>query len=113
MSKSVKRHTLVPIIEANIEKGSTIHSDELRTYDKLDQQGYTHETVNHGRGEYVRNGAHVNSMEGYWSRLKLSIRGTHVHVSPKYLENYAKEFEYRFNSRKCPQMMLPELLAGF
>ena len=31
----VKRKTLQPIIEANIEKGSVIHSDELRTYANL------------------------------------------------------------------------------
>jgi transposase-like protein len=77
----VKRHTLYPMIETNIEKGSTIHSDELRSYSTLPQVGYRHETVNHGRGEYVRNGVHVNGLEGYWARLKLSIRGTHVHVS--------------------------------
>jgi transposase len=110
---NVKRVTLEPIIEANVAKGSTIHTDELRSYSRLGNNGYNHETVNHGCGEYVKGNTHVNGMEGYWSRLKLSIRGTHVHVSQKYLENYAKEFEYRFNSRKCHQMMLPEMLAGF
>jgi hypothetical protein len=37
----------------------------------------------------------VNTIEGYWSRLKNSIRGTHVHVSGKHLQKYAGEFEYR------------------
>lgn len=109
----VKRNTLYPIIEAGIEKGSIIHSDELRSYATLGSKGFMHETVNHGRGEYVRNGVHVNGLEGFWSRLKLSIRGTHIHVSPKHLSSYAAEFSYRYNRREIPQMILAELLAGF
>lgn len=52
-------------------------------------------------------------MESYWSQLKRSINGTHVSVSGKHLEKYAKEFEYRFNRRSCGQMMLSELLTTF
>ena len=43
-------------------------------------------SVNHGAGEYVDGDCHVNGMEGFWARLKLSIRGTHVHVSGRHLE---------------------------
>jgi transposase-like protein len=109
----VKRATLYPIIEASIEKGSTIHSDELRSYATLDEKGYTHETVNHGRKEYVRDGIHVNGCEGFWSLIKRSIRGTHVWVSPKHMSKYLVEFEYRYNMRKSPEVMFPRLLASF
>ena len=44
----------------------------------IEKAGYSHETVNHGAGEYVRGSCHVNAVEGFWARLKLSIRGTHV-----------------------------------
>ena len=56
--------------------------------------------------------SHVNGIEGYWARLKLSIRGTHVHVSKQHLEKYVKEFEYRYNRRKRPDLMLEELLTN-
>ena len=79
----VKKRTLHPIVAENVKPGSTIHTDELRSYWGLDRAGYKHRTVNHGAGEYVRQGSHVNGIEGFWSRLKLSIRGTHVHVSAK------------------------------
>ena len=46
--------------------------------------------------------SHVNGLEGFWARLKLAIRGTHVHVSRKHLPKYVKEFEYRYNRRKRP-----------
>ncbi len=48
-----------------------------------------------------------------WRHLKCSIEGTHISVSPKYLERYAKEFEYRFNRRMRPETMLDELLSRF
>lgn len=47
----VKRATLHPIIEANVEKNSEIQTDELHSYKGLDQKCYTHNTVNHGAGE--------------------------------------------------------------
>ena len=111
---NVRRVTLHPIIAENVEVGTEIHSDELRTYGHLGMNGYDHKSVNHGGGEYVsEEGAHVNGIEGYWSQLKRSISATHVHVSAKHLENYSKEFEYRFNSRKNPDQMFPELLGTF
>ena len=109
----VKRRTLEPIIRENVEPGSTIHTDELRSYLSLEAAGYTHESVNHGAGVYVRSESHCNSVEGFWARLKLSIRGTHVHVSGKHLQKYVKEFEYRYNRRKRPWTMSADLVARF
>ena len=108
---NVKRRTLEPIIRENVEPGSMIHTDELRSYLSLSTSGYTHESVNHGAGEYVRGDSHVNAVEGFWSRLKVSIRGTHVHVSGKHLQKYAKEFEYRWNRRRRPDAMFGDLVA--
>ena len=109
----VKRRTLEPIIRENVEPGSTVHTDELRSYLALDRAGFTHESVNHGAGEYVRDDCHVNAVEGFWSRLKNSIRGTHVHVSGKHLQKYVKEFEYRYNRRKRPKTMFADLVSNF
>lgn len=111
---NVKAKTLHPLIESNIEKGSEIQTDELRSYQGLDKKGFKHKTVNHGSGEYVaKDGSTVNSMESFWARLKLSIKGTHIHVSKKHLAKYASEFEYRFNSWNCPELMIEELLGKF
>ena len=110
---NVRKKTLQPIIKENVESGSTIHTDELKSYGGLSKAGYEHETVNHGMGEYVDGESHVNGIEGCWARLKLSIRGTHVHVSRKHLEKYAKEFEFRYNLRKTPELMFDHLLASF
>ncbi len=110
---NVRRNTLYPLIESNVEKGSTMHTDELRSYMTLDSKGYAHETVNHGSGEYVRGSVHVNGLEGFWSLVQRSIRGTHIHVSGKHMASYLGEFEYRYNMRKTPGLMLHRLLASF
>ena len=108
----VKKRTLQPIVTDNVETGSTIHTDELQSYRGLDRAGFEHRTVNHGAGEYVNGGSHVNGIEGFWARLKLSIRGTHVHVSGKHLQKYVKEFEYRYNRRKRPAAIFGDLVAS-
>jgi transposase len=108
-----KRKTLMPIIEANVKKGTTCHTDEHVSYRSLKSQGYKHKTVEHGVKEYVRGDSHVNGMENFWKHLKGSIKSTHIHVSKKHLSKYAKEFEFRFNRRGNPSVMLPSLLSTF
>ena len=109
---NVRKSTLHPIVASNVRVGSVVHTDELRSYVGLARPGFRHETVNHSAGQYVRGSSHVNSIEGFWARLKLSIRGTHVHVSGKHLQKYVKEFEYRYNRRNRPDAIFGDLVAS-
>jgi transposase-like protein len=110
---NARTNTLQPIIMENINKGSTISSDEWRAYSALKFHGYKHGTVTHNNDEYVNGIHHTNSIEGFWSQLKRSIRGTHVHVSKQHLAKYLGEFEYRYNMRSNPSLMFDRLLASF
>ena len=105
--------TLGGHISKNVEKGSTISTDEWPAYNVLRKAGYKHGRVNHGREEWVKGIHHTNSIEGYWSLIKRSIRGTHVHVRAKHLQKYLGEFEFRYNLRHSPQVMFSRLLASF
>ena len=58
----------------------------------------------------VRGENHTNSIEGYWSLLKRSIRGTHVHVSKQHMPKYLGEFDFRHNMRSMPDRMFPLLV---
>ncbi|MDH5183642.1 MAG: IS1595 family transposase [Gammaproteobacteria bacterium] len=110
---NVKWKTLLPIITQYVKKGTTISTDEMMSYRILPKLGYDHGKVDHGKKEW-RNGVHhTNSIEGYWARLKLSIHGTHVHVSRKHLDKYLVEFEYRYNMRNTPAIMFNRLLLAF
>ena len=90
-----------------------VSSDEWAPYRVLPSLGYKHDTVEHRAKEYARGDVHVNTLEGFWSMLKRSIRGTHVHVSRKHLPKYLGEFEYRWNMRHAPETMFERLLMSF
>ena len=107
------RKSLIPPIFKNVPAGTTISTDEWMPYRILSGLGYNHQTVDHGKKEYARGDTHVNTLESFWAILKRSIRGTHVHVSPKHLQKYLGEFEYRYNLRKEPHLMFDRLLASF
>jgi transposase len=110
-----KKRTLQPIIAENVLPGTEVHTDTFRGYDNLEDQGFDVKRVNKDRtGSYVGpKGETVNAIENFWRHLKCSIQGTHTSVSGKYLERYAKEFEYRFNRRMRPETMMGELLSRF
>lgn len=102
------------VILSNVLPGSTIQTDEFGGYKDIDQSGYNHVKVNHKLGEYAtKDGAGVNGIEAFWAQLKRGINGTHVHVSRKHLPKYLGEFEFRYNLRKRPDLMLPALLQAF
>ena len=106
---NVRKKTLRAVVNENIAKPSAISTDELASYNLLKGDGYVHGRVTHSAGNYVSGPFHVNSIEGFWSRLKASIRGTHVHVSGKHLPKYAAEFEFRYNHRGEPEAMFDRL----
>lgn len=110
---NARKDTILPVIERHVAKGSEVHTDRCHAYHSLTNAGYAHRTVNHSTGEHVIGDCHVNSIEGFWFHLQKAIRGTHVHVSGKHLGKYADEFSYRYNRRKTPEVMFPELLAKF
>jgi transposase-like protein len=108
------RKTLWPLICSYVLPGTTVHTDEMPSYRGISLRGYRHMSCNHRREEYVsRYGATVNCVEGYWNLLKRGIRGTHIHVSAKHLPKYLGEFEYRWNMRHVPHLMLDRLLCSF
>ena len=109
--ENVRRVTLEPHIIGHVVRGSTVSTDELKSYAKLARLGYKHGAVNHAAEEWARDGHHVNTLEGFWSLLKRSIKGTHVHVSRRHLAKYLAEFELRWNLRHDPAVMFPLLLA--
>ena len=109
----VKRATLEPHIVTNVAKDATVSTDELRSYANLSKLGYDHGAVNHSKDIWVNGKHHTNGLEGFWSLVKRSISGTHVHVSRRHLSKYLGEFEFRWNSRHEPSAMFPALMASF
>lgn len=110
---NAKVKTLLPHIEKNVDKSATVSTDDLMAYRNLPKMGYNHGVVKHSYRQWKNGIHHTNSIEGYWSLLKRSISGTHVHVSKKHLSKYLAEFEYRYNMRSTPSLMFDRLLQAF
>jgi transposase-like protein len=109
-----RRDTIQDVIQDSVEPGTEVHADMHQAYDNLDQKGYGLKRINKVQQGYVGpRGETVNAVENFWRHLKSSIQGTHISVSKKHLQTYAKEFEYRFNRRMTPSKMLSELLSRF
>jgi transposase-like protein len=80
------------------EKVDLIATEESGVYYRANKLR-PHESVNHGRGEYVRDVVHTCTIDGFWSLLKRGTIGTFHNVSRKYLPLYVAEFEWRYNNR--------------
>lgn len=94
-----KRSTVMPLITKNVAKKAMVYTDEYPVYDCIDKLGFEHETVNHGNGVYVNGNASTNTIEGFWSLVKRGISGVYHAVSPKYLQSYLNEYQFRYNHR--------------
>lgn len=105
--------TIEPIVRENVEKGSTVTTDEHGGYNDLHRLGLEHDTVAHSKGEYVRGIHHTNTIESHWGHFKRSVAGTHVTVSQKHLWKYIAEFTYRRNYRLSHWTMFNRLVAAF
>lgn len=94
-----KKHQLEASVMENVEVGSNLYTDALRSYDRMGQRGYVHGVIDHAEA-YVDGAIHTNGLENFWSLLKRAIKGTYVSVEPFHLFRYLDEQAYRFNSRK-------------
>ena len=84
----------------NVAPGTTVYSDDHRSYLGLKKHGYKHEVVHHSLGEYVRGQAHTNGVESFWALLKRGYYGVYHRMSVKHLQKYIDEFSNRTNVRQ-------------
>lgn len=93
-----RKKQLQSLVRENVESGSTVYSDALKSYDGLGGD-FTHHVIDHAEC-YVDGQIHTNGCENFWSLLKRSIKGTYVSVEPYHLFRYVDEQAFRFNNRK-------------
>lgn len=99
--EDTKGATLMPIVSQFVESGATTYTDEANIYNRLTENGYVHEFVNHRQREYVRaNDIHTNGIEGFWAHFKRVVFSTYHMVSKDYLQRYIDEQVYRWNTRE-------------
>jgi len=95
---NIQKKTLVPLVQQNVEAGSSVYTDKHHAYKYIGPQ-YRHAAVDHAV-EYVRGRVHTNGLENFWSLMKRTIKGTYISVDPFHLFRYLDEQSQRFNLRK-------------
>jgi transposase-like protein len=99
--KRVDASTLKGAIREHVHPSSTIMTDEWAAYSGIGAEfAGGHHTVNHGKGEYSREGVNTNTAESYFALLKRGIMGSFHHVSAQHLHRYCGEFSFRWDRRK-------------
>jgi transposase len=98
-------------VRNNVSKQAIIVTDSHKGYEGLDIEFFKHETVNHIMNEYRRGDWHTNTIEGFWSQLKRTVKGTHIHVSPYHLQKYADEVAFRYMHRDRQAEMFDIILS--
>jgi transposase len=109
---NVRMGSLKAAMNKHVERGSTVSTDELFSYDLLKFDGYEHGQVTHSAKEWKRGEHHTNSVESFWKLFKYSVRSTHIHISGKYMQRYLDEFTFRSNHRAMSNAMFDLLIAS-
>lgn len=101
--------TIQDVIVQNVEVGSTLHTDEHGAYRDMGGLFFSHESVNHSQGEFVRDGVTTNSIESVFAVLKRGLIGVYHHASAKHLGRYVDEFAFRLNEGNVARHTLQRL----
>lgn len=103
--RNVQTKTIRPIVEQMVHQGARVYTDNYCIYHFLSREGYQHQAVNHGRGEYALDldgddkcEVHCNTVECTWSWMRQMLR-TYRGVSKVYLPLYVAQFEFLYNRR--------------
>ena len=98
--ESTNKTALQGAIRQFVKKGSTVYTDEHRSYQGLGEH-YIHQTVHHSAKQYVDGMAHTNGIESVWAVLQRGFYGIFHSFSDKHRGSYANEFQFRFNEGNC------------
>jgi transposase-like protein len=95
---SRKKDVLQAEVRKDVEAGSALYSDALKSYSGLASE-YAHQVIDHATA-YVDGQVHTNGIENFWALLKHGISGTYISVEPFHLFRYLDEQCFRYNHRK-------------
>lgn len=108
--------SLDPLMFSWFDRGATLCTDELATYNWFGGKMRRHYAVTHSAKEYARTEdgvrVHTNTAEGFFGLFKRGIYGIHHHVSGKHLHRYATEHAFRYNTRRDVPSRIARCLIG-
>jgi len=108
-----KSSTLMSFLKENVESGSTVYTDGLKSFTGLLEAGFKHVPRIQPRPIELRKGAKsvVPLADQAIGNLQQWLIGTHHGVSREQLQVYLDEFVFRHNRRKSPMASFQTLLG--
>jgi len=108
-----KSSTLMAFLKENVESGSTVYTDGLKSFTGLQEAGFKHVPRIQPRPIELRRGAKsvVPLADQAIGNLQQWLIGTHHGVSREQLQVYLDEFVFRHNRRKSPMASFQTLLG--
>ena len=91
--------SVAPIVRANVDHEASLMTDDSNLYVRVGAEFARHAAVVHSMGEYVRDDAHTNTVEGFFSIFKRGFKGIYQHCGEKHLHRYLAEYDFRYNNR--------------
>jgi ISXO2-like transposase domain/Transposase zinc-ribbon domain len=95
---------LRPVLDQMLDKSQSHIITDSANKMKFGKYGWKHSSVNHTAKEYARHedGLTIttNTVEGYFAILQRGVNGIYHHVGKQYLDQYLREFDFRYNVRK-------------
>jgi len=108
-----RKETLLGFLKDNVEEGSTVYTDGLKSFTGLKEAGFQHMPRSQPRPTDLRKGAKsvVPLADRAIGNLQQWLLGTHHGVSRDQLQVYLDEFVFRHNRRKTPMAAFQTLLG--
>jgi transposase-like protein len=102
--EQVTAKNLRPIVDECVSPEAHVMTDDAMVYPfVLNGKVASHDTVNHSQNEYSRHEAGkvitTNTVEGFFAIMKRGNYGVYHHWSKKYMGQYLREFDWRYNVR--------------
>lgn len=113
MIPNVKEETLYPHIRAHVAERSQFFTDSRITY-SITGVRYHHQTTNHSKGEFARDGIiHSNTIEQIWGDIKGIIRTIHHGISRKYRALYFAQYSFSYQFKNSTNFFFKTLCQLF
>jgi transposase-like protein len=88
------------VLVRNVDRKSTLVTDESGLYTRVGKEFGAHETLIHTGREYKnKNGYTTNNVENFFLQFKRGMRGTYIHCGEQHVQRYLNEFAFRYNNR--------------
>jgi transposase-like protein len=108
---NIHANTLRSVIVTNVDRASSLSTDNFGAYHSTGGEFRTHAVVTHSDKEYAATKPalgywqsitarwHTNTVENFFSIFKRGVIGTYHHLSEAHMHRYCREFDFRYNTR--------------